>query len=281
MYVEIMAAINNSCVANIAHCSGGSTPSVAIWRKANSAPVCIGTRNTQYGTFNAPATGKVAAVKLVHLYGYVSCHSSDPNNWSMWGCGGIRDYVNMVITAANNHILLPPTQFMQFKYQAGKWSKIPGYGANSPELVLSRFSGPFFVIQGHQHRVWYGEDLAGYTESDNGGRVCTDVWVLYVLYKGEQGWRSAFVRSINPSADLSKGHLQNETEDNHLLSGDFSCCDLPTNTSSFLAKGEFVSSVFWHQEYPVWQILRSSKRKSGRRETCSLVWFRVLSYCQS
>ncbi len=69
---------------------------------------------------------------------------------------------------------------MQFAHSAGKWAKIPGYNAFSPEIVQSRFSGPFNIHRGHQYRVWYGEDLVNYTESDNGGRVCADVWVLYV-----------------------------------------------------------------------------------------------------
>jgi len=27
-------------------------------------------------------------------------------------------------------------------------------------------------------RLWYGEDLKGYTDSDNGGRTCADVYGL-------------------------------------------------------------------------------------------------------
>ncbi|KAL9951321.1 hypothetical protein ACROYT_G043965 [Oculina patagonica] len=157
------------------------TQAVAIWRKANSSPVCFGTRNTQYGRFNAPASGRLAAVKLVHLYGFVSCHTANANNWSFWGCGwGLRDLTNVVITTSYNYIVLPPSQFMQFAHSAGKWAKIPGYNAFSPTIVLSRFSSTYYVTQGRQFRVWYGEDLVNYTESDNGGRVCADVWMLYV-----------------------------------------------------------------------------------------------------
>lgn len=143
--------------------------------------MCFGTRNHHFGRFYAPSRGRVAAVKLVHLYGYVSCHAASPANWSFWGCGGLpAGYVNMIITTSGNSILLPPNQLMQFNYQAGKWSKIPGYGPFSPHLVLSRFLHPFWVSSGQQLRVWYGEDLVNYTESDNGGRACCDVYVLYV-----------------------------------------------------------------------------------------------------
>ena len=143
--------------------------------------MCFGARNNQPGRFIAPATGRLAAVKLVHLYGFVSCNVPNANHWSFWGCGyGASRMVNVVITTAFNSIILPPSQFMQFAHSAGKWSKIPGYDSFSPVLVLSRFSSTYHVYAGHQYRVWYGEDLVGFTESDNGGRVCADVYLLYV-----------------------------------------------------------------------------------------------------
>ena len=54
-----------------------------------------------------PSSGKLAAIKLVHLYGYVSCDThGDVNRWSYWGCGyyysSTRDKVNVVITTSSN-----------------------------------------------------------------------------------------------------------------------------------------------------------------------------------
>lgn len=49
----------------------------------------------------------------------------------------------------------------------------------SPEIVLPSFS-PYSVRSGDQLRLWYGEDLVGYTESDNRGLVCADAYGLYV-----------------------------------------------------------------------------------------------------
>ena len=118
-------------------------------------------------------------MRLVHLYGYVSCHIHNANNWSFWGCGhGLKDLVNVVITRSSNYILLPPNQFIGNR--AGKWSKVPGYNSFSPEIVLSVFSHPNYMFARTQLRLWYGEDLVNYTEGDNGGRVCTDVYLLYV-----------------------------------------------------------------------------------------------------
>ena len=154
--------------------------SLGFWIKANGSPVCFRAKYTQYGAVNAPLGGKVAAVKLVHLYGYVTCHKYNPDNWSFWGCGQVlnKDLVDVVVTRSNNQIILPARQFIGNR--AGKWSKLPGYNSLSPEIVLPVFSTPLSVSAQTQLRVWYGEDLVNSTEGDNDGRVCADVYVLYV-----------------------------------------------------------------------------------------------------
>ncbi|CAH3155071.1 unnamed protein product [Pocillopora meandrina] len=43
--------------------------------KANGPPVCFGARDTQVEKFVVPVDGKMGGVRLVHLYGYVSCHT--------------------------------------------------------------------------------------------------------------------------------------------------------------------------------------------------------------
>ena len=134
-----------------------------------------------------PSSGRLAAIKLVHLYGYVSCFThGNVNYWSYWGCGyshsSTRDKVNVVITTSSNHIILPPNQFLtrSGSLRRGKWHDILGYNSWSPELVFSVFSHPLWVSSGQQLRVWYGEDLVDYVENDNGGRVCCDVYARYV-----------------------------------------------------------------------------------------------------
>lgn len=141
--------------------------------------MCFSAKRNLFGTVTMPFAGRLAAMKLVHRYGYVTCSKSNPICWSHWGCGHLKDYVNVVITTSLNRILLPPNQFLKFNYQAGKWSKVPGYGANSPELILSFFH-PRYVHRGHQLRVWYGEDLMNWYEGDNAGKVCFDVYASYV-----------------------------------------------------------------------------------------------------
>ena len=132
--------------------------------------------------------GRLAAVKLVHLYGYVSCHTAGPTFWSYWGCGdnpwnGLNTQVNVVITDSNNHILLPPSQFLNTKITSLKWYKVPGYNSLSPELVLHFFTSPKWVHPNQELRVWYGENLVNLSEGDNGGTVCADVYALFVWHK--------------------------------------------------------------------------------------------------
>ena len=55
------------------------------WRKVNSSPVCFGASNHQFGRFYMPSSGRLAAVKLVHLYGYESCKTPvGVDNWTYW-----------------------------------------------------------------------------------------------------------------------------------------------------------------------------------------------------
>ena len=103
-------------------------PFIDRWVKLNYQPVCFGAKDNQFGRFNARYGGNMAAVKLVHLYGYVSCDTRQTSYWSYWGCGnnpyaGIKDLVDVTITTAADQIILPPSQFTTSFL---KWSKIPG-----------------------------------------------------------------------------------------------------------------------------------------------------------
>ena len=154
------------------------------WRKVNSSPVCFGARNHQFERFYMPSSGRLAAVKLVHLYGYESCKTPvGVDNWTYWGCGysQVQHKVNVVITTSTNRILFPPNRLLSRTHGGeSKWHHIIGYNSWSPELVLSVFSHPHWISYRQQLRVWYGEALMDLGEGDNGGRVCCDVFALYV-----------------------------------------------------------------------------------------------------
>ena len=152
------------------------------WRKVNKWPVCFEAKGNRFERFYVPR-GRLPAIKLVHLYGYVSCHVQDPSFWSYWGCGDnpsmwLNTLVNAVITDSDNHILLPPIQFQ--KISNLKWYRVPGYNSLSHELVLPFFTSLRRVHRKQELRVWYGENLVNLSEGDNEGKVCADVYALFV-----------------------------------------------------------------------------------------------------
>ena len=112
------------------------------WVKANLHPVCSGVRDNKYGSFNVPSSGKIAAVKFIHLSGYVICAISSISHWSFWGCGYhrlVKNHVDVTITTSSNSILFPPNAFFTVRaFEA--WSELPGYNSFSPEIILPRFS---------------------------------------------------------------------------------------------------------------------------------------------
>ena len=122
----------------------------------------------------------MAAVKLIYLSGYVTC-SVQISHWSFWGCGdhpSEKNHVSLPITTSTNALLMPPSQFFAHAGGAGRWSQLPGYNSFSPEIILPRFS-PYSVSSGQELRLWFGDDLVNFTESDNAGLVCCNVYVLY------------------------------------------------------------------------------------------------------
>ena len=149
--------------------------------------MCFGARHNVFGKFHLPSSGKLAAI-LSWFICTVTCpvwrHIRVIGHWSYWGCthhGGTTNYNNVVITNAHNHIILQPNQLtVTGSLAPGKWYYNVGYSSLSPELVLSVFSHPLDVSSGQEFRVWYGEDLVNFYDHDNDGKVCSDVYALYV-----------------------------------------------------------------------------------------------------
>ena len=151
------------------------------WVKVSSSPVCFGAKRNTFGRFNVPFGGDIAAIKLVHLSGYVSCDKRNFSYWSYWGCGkraGVEDYLGVTITTTQNTIITPEQPFLK-NNPPGKFSDLPPYKSFTPEIILPRFS-PYKATSGQKLRLWYGEDLVDFTEFDNEGLVCCDVYALFV-----------------------------------------------------------------------------------------------------
>lgn len=139
------------------------------WRKLNSAPVCFGAKDNKFGRFQVEVGGSIQAIKLVHLSGYVSCDSRKSSR-SNWGCAGQHRVRNIALylTNASNTILLP--MGIRAPYT------IPGYDAQSSEIVFSGFPNPLHLSSDKELRLWYWADLVDWSENDNGGTSCTDVF---------------------------------------------------------------------------------------------------------
>lgn len=142
--------------------------------------MCFSAKNREFGKFHAPLSGSLAAIKLVHVYGYVTCHKPAKHSWSHWGCSvsDRKDEINVVITNSTDDLLLPPSQLITSSEL--KWSTIVGYDGSSKELVLSVFSDPLSVTSGQELRLWYGEAFVDKSTSDNDGEVCCDVYARYL-----------------------------------------------------------------------------------------------------
>ena len=137
---------------------------------------CVGARQNQYKevTFTGSSCF-VGAVKLVHYWGYVGCHASARSNW---GCEAGRTELLMIVTDSMNQILYPSPRLVTYGARGHKeWYTLPGYTSSSRELVFSDFGYPKYLKKGNKLRVWYGEDLYDYTESDNHGKTCMNIYV--------------------------------------------------------------------------------------------------------
>ena len=145
------------------------------WRKLNSAPVCFGAKDNQFGRFRVEVGGSIQAVKLVHLSGGVNC-DLPRNAYSKWGCDrpNLKQYIFVLLTNTSNTILLPMGQSQGSRYT------LPGYDAQSSEIIFSGFPNPLHLSSDKELRLWYAEDLRDHTEDDNNGTSCTDVFAKYL-----------------------------------------------------------------------------------------------------
>ena len=80
----------------------------------------------------------------------------------------------LFISDTRNKVIYPSPSLISL--HTGGWYDLPGYSKNSPEIVFSD-QGFRYLSNGQKIRIWYGEDLFGWTESDNHGFTCMDVYV--------------------------------------------------------------------------------------------------------
>ena len=118
----------------------------------------------------------VGALRLVYKRGEVR-YVSDVAYNSRWGCHGYNSFkaypLNVIITDRQDNVIFPLQQFI--KHGSGLWYTMPVVDdKHSDELVFSNFDYPLYLHPYMELRVWFGEDLKNWFESDNQGRMCID-----------------------------------------------------------------------------------------------------------
>ena len=111
----------------------------------------------------------------------MNCDSRRAFN-TKWGClfTGYSYYsqkLNVHITNENNTRIFPASSLVLDKLF---YYELPGFNGNSPEIVFNSTPTPLSVVSGQKFRIWYGEDLSkfGDSEKDNNGTSCTDVYAF-------------------------------------------------------------------------------------------------------
>ena len=135
------------------------------WR-LQATDVCFEAKGNKFGTFTMNYNGQLTAIRLVHKSGLVGCSGGIR---SKWGCAH-ETSISIVISDDNNTIIFPKNLPLD------SWFSLKPYMANSRELIFGIPVKPTYVTVGKIMRLWYGEDFRDYTEINNVGRVCADVY---------------------------------------------------------------------------------------------------------
>ena len=87
-----------------------------------------------------------------------------------------------IITNANKDALLPPTGDLETNPDNGKkyFYSLKGTGHKSAELVFRSLSSPLSLSRNQELQIWYGQDLADFSEANNSGETCVDVYAWYI-----------------------------------------------------------------------------------------------------
>lgn len=173
---------------------------VVIWHKINTNPVCFGARDDTFGSFNITQPGHIGALRLVHIYGLLVCHSISTN--SFWGCE-VPLYVDKTLMTLISHsssrsVLLPRRKLTQMGLFDPNTCgieltyRLDGFNDSSPELIFNTSSVPLAVSSNQEFWIWCGQDLADCSESNNYGQSCVDVYEWYIWLSKKGLWHDTY-----------------------------------------------------------------------------------------
>ncbi|XP_031568561.1 uncharacterized protein LOC116303206 [Actinia tenebrosa] len=154
------------------------------WVKINQHTVCFKGKGNHYGSFyNYVREGLITAIKLEYVSGTIRCLKEVQYD-SRWGCNGyslVKDYpFNVIVTDDNDNVLFPKKKYV--KYPAALYYWMPFINpVDADELVFMDYRTPFYFPLEKELRIWYGEDLKNWSEVDNVGRVCVNVYAQFKL----------------------------------------------------------------------------------------------------
>ena len=123
-------------------------------------------------------------MKLVHRHGSIKCHPNYRSTY--WSCGNIDAYANntfmTIITNANREALLPSAENLNtYGHNVKRHHYVlDGVNQGSPELILGNLSRPLSLLKDQQLQIWYGQDWVDWSELNNSGTSCVDIFAWYV-----------------------------------------------------------------------------------------------------
>ena len=152
------------------------------WQKINMQPVCFGARDNQYGALLITKSGHLKTMKLAHKSGSLKCNQDDAASY--WGCTHVAGYgsnaLMTIITNADGEAVLPPAGDLKASdVNINHFYSLDGTTHTSSELVFPDLANKVSVSRGQELQIWYEQDWIDYTEDNNSGTTCVDVYARY------------------------------------------------------------------------------------------------------
>jgi len=86
-----------------------------------------------------------------------------------------------IITNVNKEALLPAIGDLHGHPNVKKhFYSLEGTGHKSLELVFRDLPSPLSLSRNQELQIWYGQDLADFSEANNSGETCVDVYAWYI-----------------------------------------------------------------------------------------------------
>eukprot|EP00794_Sanderia_malayensis_P000260 gene260-881_t len=184
--MEGECAINAQCIAAENRMkrmnSGISLVKPGYWTGLNHGEaVCFFSRYDAPGSFGSIYDGFIGSIKLVHIYGSVTCDTVHKNYRSYWGCN--RDPQNplsVFITDSERRVLFNRTGSDPAGNVRTVFYSSKTFSGSAKELVFNRMDDPLYVNENSKMFIWYGEDMMNIEEYNNHGQTCVDVYAHFI-----------------------------------------------------------------------------------------------------